>query len=147
MRPANSRLVGRYERVVCGTIKTCRGLLPNLRQGALPRVGRENAGRRWLGVAILALLLAAGSTGATPTPDASTPEGTELPPPTTAVAATQQANPTATTSAPLAAAIVSPTAVSPTPRASPPAVGAAMVLPNIADIVERVRPAVVSIVA
>ena len=100
-----------------------------------------------MGVAILALLLAAGCTGATPTPDASTPEGTELPPPTTAVAATQQANPTATTSAPLAAAIVSPTAVSPTPRASPPAVGAAMVLPNIADIVERVRPAVVSIVA
>ena len=92
---------------------------------------------------MLALLLAAGCTSATPTPEASTPEATELPPPTAAVVtATQPPNPTATTLAPLAAAAVSPTAVAPTPIASPPAV-----LPNIADIVEQVRPAVVSLVA
>ena len=124
------------------------GFLLNLRQRALPGVGQKYAGRRWLGVAMLALLLAAGCTSATLTREASTAEATELPPPTAAlVEATRQPNPTATAVAPGAAAAVSPTAVVPTPTASPPAAGTAMVLPNIADIVERVRPAVVSIVA
>ena len=118
-----------------------------------------------MGVAILALLLAAGCTSATPTPEASTPEATELPPPTAAIvaatqqpmptattsdpeaAATQQPIPTPTTSAPEATVLVTPTAVPPTPTESPPAAGAVMALPNIADIVEAVRPAVVSIVA
>ena len=122
------------------------GLLPNLRDVALSNVVRKNAGRRWLGGALLALLLAAGCTGATPTPEASTPEATELPPGSAAVvAATQQAIPSAATLAPGAEA-VSPTSVSPIAAASPPA-AAALVLPSIADIVEQVRPAVVSIVA
>lgn len=110
-----------------------------------------NPGRRWLGVAILALLLAAGCTGATPTPEASTPEPTELTPPVAApVAETQQPIPTAVTSTP-----VTPTQAPPTPTPFPPATIAppptpapvVMALPSIADIVEQVRPAVVSIVA
>ena len=129
-------------------LRRARGLLPNSSNRALSGVGRKNAGRRWLGVAILALLLAAGCTSATPTPEASTPEATELPPPTAAmVAATQQPMPTATTTAPEPTATVSPTAVPPTPTASPPPTAAPIVLPSIADIVEEVRPAVVSIVA
>ena len=124
------------------------GVLPNLRDGALPRVGWKPAGRRWMVVALLALLLAAGCTSATPTPEASPPEATELPPPTAAVvAATQQANPSPTVLAPGIAAAVSPTAVPPTPTASPPPAAAVMALPSIADIVEQVRSAVVSIVA
>jgi len=139
--------------------------LPKLRDGALPGVGRKNAWRRWLGVAILALLLAVACSSATPTPEASTPEPTELPQPTAAeVAAAQQAIPSptalapveaaaqqeipsATASAPGAVAVVTPTAVPPTPTVTPPPAPAAMVLPSIADIVEQVRPAVVSIVA
>ena len=120
-----------------------------------------------MGVAMLALLLAAGCTSATPTLETSTAEATELPPPTAtptletntpeatelppptaiAVAATLQPVPTATIFAPVAAATLSPTTVPPTATASPPAAGAAIALPNIADIVEEVRPAVVSIVA
>jgi S1-C subfamily serine protease len=108
---------------------------------------RKIEGLRWLGVAILALLLAAGCTSATATPEAITPEATELPPPTSVmVAATQQAIPTATTAAP-GAVEASPTAAPPAATATPPPVAVAMALPSIADIVEQVRPAVVSIVA
>ncbi|MCH8108355.1 MAG: trypsin-like peptidase domain-containing protein [Chloroflexi bacterium] len=102
-------------------------------------------------MAILALLLAAGCTGATPTPEASTPEATELTPPGAApVAETQQPIPAAVTSTP-----VTPTQAPPTPTPFPPATTAppptpapvVMALPSIADIVEKVRPAVVSILA
>ena len=122
-----------------------------------------------MGLAILAVLLAAGCTSATPTPEASAPEATEIPLPTAVVVvATRQPIPTATALPTEAAATVTPTPLSPTPTApptavpptatasptavlskpttSPPAAGAAMALPNIADIVERVRPAVVAIV-
>ena len=108
---------------------------------------RKIEGLRWSGVAILALLLAAGCTSATATPEAITPEATELSPPTSVmVAATQQAIPTATTAAP-GAVEASPTAAPPAATATPPPVAVAMALPSIADIVEQVRPAVVSIVA
>ena len=104
---------------------------------------------------MLALLLAAGCTGATPTPEVSTSEATELAPPTAAeVAATQQAIPSPTDEAPGAAAAIiptvvppAPTVVAPTPPPSPRPAPAVMALPSIADIVEQVRPAVVSIVA
>ena len=125
--------------------------LPESKDRASSRGRRKNPGRRWLGVAILALLLAAGCTGATPTPEASTPEATELTPPGAApVAETQQPIPAAVTSTP-----VTPTQAPPTPTSFPPATTAlpptpapvVMALPSIADIVEKVRPAVVSILA
>ena len=110
---------------------------------------RKNPRRRWLGVAVLALLLAVGCSSATPTPEASTPEAAELSTTTAAVvAATQQPTSTSPSVAPVAATAERPTAVPPTSTA-PPLTPAAVVmaLPSIADIVERVRPAVVSIVA
>ena len=116
-----------------------------------------------MGVAVFALLLAAGCTGATATPDGSNLEATampsitaeanvlgstDLPPPTASeVSATQQAVPSPTISASEATASVSPTSVPATPTEPTPPAFPVMALPSIADIVEQVRPAVVSIVA
>ena len=116
-----------------------------------------------MGVAVFALLLAAGCTGATETPDGSNLEATEmasitaetnvpgstdLPPPTAVdVAATQQPVPSPNISASEATASVGPTRVPATPTESTPPAFPVMALPSIADIVEQVRPAVVSIVA
>ena len=125
------------------------GFLPNLKYRVLLGAERKIPGRRWLGVGMLALLLAAGCTSASPTAEASTPVATEPPGPGGAVvAATQQVISSPTALTPEIVTGVSPTAVPPTPTASPPPAAApVLALPSIADIVERVRPAVVSIVA
>ena len=105
-------------------------------------------------MAVLVLAIGCGNGTATPAPAAS-PSPTVVP-----VVATLQPEPTATTqpeptatAAPARARAtpvppaptVSPTA-RPTPISPTPAVVVAMQLPNVADTVERVRPAVVSIV-
>ena len=124
------------------------GLLPSIISDAGPRVERKRVACFWLSMAVVALLLAGGCTSATATPESGANEATQPPPSTSVtVAATQQSVPSPTALATAGPAAASPPAVPPTPATSPSAAGAVMALPNIADIVEEVLPAVVSVVA
>ena len=89
---------------------------------------------------MLVLVLAA-CTSATATPEA---DPTATPPAGIQVGATQPPGTSTPTSPPAATDTISPTPTVTQPRPTPPG---SLPLPNVADTVERVRPAVVSVVA